>query len=273
MCVGMSRDSRYIIMLLSPISPRAGKPRRRNGESEARLRLFIEHAPAALAMFDREMRYVSVSRRWLQDYGLGERDLRGLSHYEVFGEISPEWRAVHQRGLAGEVVKSEGDRFERLDGTVQWVRWEVRPWYGSHGEISGILIFTEDITERKNAEAALKQAHEELEERVRQRTRELGQKSTLLEGINRILRAALSSGTEEELNRTALTVAAEVTGARFGFIDELTPEGRLKPLAISDPGWEACEMSGTDGLRAAQTSGGQGAVPARHSGGAAPDRQ
>ena len=62
------------------------------------------------------------------------------------------------------------------------------------------------------------------------------------------MRAALSSETEEQLNRTALTVAAEVTGARFGFIDELTSEGRLKPLAISDPGWEACRMSDLDGL-------------------------
>ncbi len=108
---------------------------------------------------------------------------------------------------------------------------------------------------------------------MRQRTQELGQQSTLLAGINRILRAALSSETEEQLNRTALTVAAEVTGARFGFIDELTSEGRLKPLAISDPGWEACLMSDLDGLAPHSTSGGQGAVPARHSGGAAPDRQ
>jgi two-component system CheB/CheR fusion protein len=44
-------------------------------ENEERLRLFIEHAPAALVMFDCEMRYLSVSRRWLRDYGLGDRDI------------------------------------------------------------------------------------------------------------------------------------------------------------------------------------------------------
>ncbi len=142
-------------------------------ESEERLRMFIEHAPNSLAMFDRKMRYLSASRRWRRDYNLKGSDLLGRSHYEVFPKIPEIWKESHRRGLAGEVVVSEADCFERGDGSVQWLRWEVRPWYDASGEVAGIVIFTEDITERKLAEDALKQAHDELEQRVVARTADL----------------------------------------------------------------------------------------------------
>lgn len=117
--------------------------------------LFIQHAPAALAMFDLNMHYLQVSQRWLDDYGITNRNLCGLSHYEVFPEISDQWREAHRRGMAGEVLRAEADRFERLDGSVQWVTWEIRPWYDSSREIGGIVIFSENITEHKLAEEAL----------------------------------------------------------------------------------------------------------------------
>ena len=129
-------------------------------ESEERLRLFIEHAPAALAMFDRDMRYLAVSHRWMIDYDLNRGDIIGRSHYELFPEIPERWREVHLRGLEGEVVRVEEDSFERLDGSTQWLRWEVRPWYAVDGAVGGVVIFTEDITERRRAEEELRTTSE-----------------------------------------------------------------------------------------------------------------
>lgn len=124
-------------------------------ESEELLGLFVEHAPAALAMFDGQMHYLHASRRWRADYGLGDRDLSGLSHYEVFPVVPEKWKEAHRRGLAGEVLSGDADRFERADGSEQWIRWEVRPWRDAEGEVGGIVIFSEDVTRRKEAEAAL----------------------------------------------------------------------------------------------------------------------
>jgi two-component system NtrC family sensor kinase len=149
-------------------------------ESEERLRLFVENTPAAVAMFDRNLRYLSVSRRWLTDYGLGDRDIIGRYHYDVFPEIPERWKINHRRVLAGEVLRGDEDPFPRKDGRIDWVRWEERPWRDNNGEIGGMIMFTEVITERKRAEEALRQAHDELERRVEERTAELSQTNARL---------------------------------------------------------------------------------------------
>jgi PAS domain S-box-containing protein len=140
---------------------------------EEQLRMFIDHAPAALAMFDREMCYLAASQRWREEYGLGDQPLIGRSHYEIFPEIGENWKAVHRRGLAGEVVRADEDRFVRADGSVQWLMWEVRPWQDCDGRIGGIMIFTVDISERKNLIEQMAAYQKDLEGLVELRTRDL----------------------------------------------------------------------------------------------------
>jgi PAS domain S-box-containing protein len=121
-------------------------------ESENQMRLFVQHTPAAVAVFDQEMRYLAYSYRWLTDYRLGDQDLIGRSHYQVFPEIPERWKEIHRRCLAGAVEVNEDDSFLRLDGSTDWLRWVVRPWHNVRGEIGGIIMFTEVITERRRAE-------------------------------------------------------------------------------------------------------------------------
>ena len=122
------------------------------------LRLFVEHAPAGIAMFDRNMTYMAASRRFLADYGLGDQDILGRSHYDVFPEISERVKEIHRHCLAGNTAKAEEDRFLRSDGAVEWVRWEIHPWYEIRGEIGGIILFSEVITQRKLAEEELRES-------------------------------------------------------------------------------------------------------------------
>jgi PAS domain S-box-containing protein len=123
-------------------------------DAKKRLEQFIEHAPAALAMFDRNMRYLAVSRRWREVYNV-DSDIIGRSHYEVNTDLPERWKEVHRRGLAGESLAREEDRFERADGSVLWIRWEIMPWRQDDDTVGGILLFVEDVTERKQARQRL----------------------------------------------------------------------------------------------------------------------
>ncbi|MEW5917159.1 MAG: diguanylate cyclase [Gemmatimonadota bacterium] len=153
-------------------------------ESQDLWRHFIEQAPAAIAMFDREMRYLAVSRRFISDAGFApDIELYGASHYHVFPTMPEHWKEAHRRALAGEVVSAEEDHFVTKDGRTQWLHWEVRPWYDVNG-LAGVVVFTEDVSRRKQATDDLLKLNAELESRVRERTLQLEKLANELEALS-----------------------------------------------------------------------------------------
>ena len=90
-------------------------------------------------------------------------------------------------------------RIIRPDGSVRWVYNRAHPYFDRNGKLSRYVGITQDITERKQAEEALKKYRTELEERVKERTRELADSRRQLRGLY----SHLQSLREEERTNIA----------------------------------------------------------------------
>ncbi len=141
-------------------------------QSAELMRQFVDQAPVAIMMLDRNMRHLACSRRWIEDYLFEDVDITGRSLYEVFPEVPERWKDAHRRALAGEVVRAEEDVFVRANGRVQGVRWEARPWLMSDRTIGGITIMSEDVTDKVLALRALRES--ELRMRLAQEAAKAG---------------------------------------------------------------------------------------------------
>lgn len=128
------------------------------------MQYIIEHSRSAIAVHDKDFKYIYVSNRYLEEYKVKEKDILGKHHYEVFPDLPQKWRDVHIKALAGEVTSAEDDPYFKDDGTLEWTRWECRPWYEKDNSIGGFIVYTEVITERKNMELELLAAKEKAEE-------------------------------------------------------------------------------------------------------------
>lgn len=157
----------FWLMWLSARSVNVIDDRKRQAETvlrerEEQLRLFVEHAPAAIAMLDAQMCYVAASNRWLKDFALAGQDIIGRNHRDVLPDVPERWEEVLRRCLAGVTEHEEEDRFDRADGTVQWLQWMVHPWRSADGTIGGVVIFCEDITGKKRAMEEILKSQQDL---------------------------------------------------------------------------------------------------------------
>ena len=118
------------------------------------LKSFVTNLPAAVAMFDKELCYLAHSNKWIDDYQLEGKDIIGKCHYDIFPTIPCRWKEHHRLALEGQYFKQNEDKFITENGVV-WLSWDVRPWFDRSGEIGGIMMLTEVITDKKMKELEL----------------------------------------------------------------------------------------------------------------------
>ncbi len=125
---------------------------------QQQLKQIIAIAPVAMAMLDREMRYVAHSNKWLTDYGLEGKSIIGRSHYDIFPDIPERLLTICQRALQGEAFSNPEDVFDLEDGSKIYLRWAVHPWRNPEGEVGGIVMVTDVINELVEARETALQA-------------------------------------------------------------------------------------------------------------------
>jgi PAS domain S-box-containing protein len=121
---------------------------------------FVEAAPVAMCMTDRDMRVIQASPRWRQERQ--QADIIGRSVYEAYPE-SVQWVSVYEHCLTGESVQHDRVAITLPDGSQRWMRVEISPWGDAKGGVGGLLIMSVDVTRTVEAMEEAQRSEERLQ--------------------------------------------------------------------------------------------------------------
>jgi PAS domain S-box-containing protein len=167
LAIALERDAEgrplYAISVLDDITARK-QAEAALRENEERFRKSFELASSGVAHVSLDGRFLRVNRRFTEILGYGESELIGRSVKEVSHpddrDITDAQRALVRAGLR-ESVRFE-KRYLRKGGAPVWVSLGVALVRDAAGAPQYEIAMFDDITERKQAEVALREAHEEL---------------------------------------------------------------------------------------------------------------
>src|SRR5580693_9352277 len=131
-------------------------------KSEERWRSVYENSAIGVALTDLNGRFLAVNRAYEKMLGYTEEELRKLTFLEITEE---DYRDANWE-LVSELLEGKRQQFQiekqyrRKDGTLRWVSNNVSLVPGTESAPRFIMALSEDITQRKQAEAALRKSEE-----------------------------------------------------------------------------------------------------------------
>jgi PAS domain S-box-containing protein len=138
-------------------------------ESERRFRAAMQHAPIGMALVGLDGRWLEVNRALCRLTGYGEDELRALD-FQAITHPGDLYAGLVQVGrlLAGEAEGFEMEkRYVRRDGSVVWILLAASLVRDGAGRPLHFIAQVQDISERREAQDALRRTAEHLEALVR----------------------------------------------------------------------------------------------------------
>ena len=151
-------------------------------EREEKYKAIFEYANDLIVYVGMDGKFIEVNNKLEDIFGYKPEELIG-KHFSETGILSPDNEQKAREALKNTVAGTPSEIMEfvvyRKDRTEAFV--EVNSRFIKEGdEIKGSILIIRDITERKKAEEELRRIHEELEQKVKERTANLEEANTAL---------------------------------------------------------------------------------------------
>lgn len=134
----------------------------------------FESIPNPIFFKNREGKYQGCNRAFEEAFGISRDEIKGKTVHEIMpGEFADIYSEMDQAMFEKPGYQIYESQAGYADGKTRNVIISKASFMDASGELGGLVGVMLDITERKQMEESLRRAHEDLEARIRERTREL----------------------------------------------------------------------------------------------------